>query len=106
MRQRDRSYLERSFVVNTTFTVIDCCLVLDNCAMDAEVFDIGNKDMILGLTWLMENGFLIDTQDRCLRNVNSGQVISCSDTGIPEVVIMEEETLEDLELLVIIDASE
>ena len=48
----------------------------------------------------------MDTQDRCLRNVNTGQVIPCTVRWIPEVLMMEEEPLEDGEILLIIDASE
>ena len=48
----------------------------------------------------------MDTQDRCLRNVNTVEVIPCSVRWIPEVLIMEEEPLEDGEILLIIDASE
>ena len=48
----------------------------------------------------------MDTQDRCLRNVNSCQVIPCSVRWIPEVLIIEEELLEDGEILLIIDARE
>ena len=54
----------------------------------------------------MENIFSVDTQDRCLRNVISGQVIPCSVRWIPEVVIMEEQPLEDGKILLIIDVSE
>ena len=54
----------------------------------------------------MENGFLVDTQDRCLRNINSGLVIPCSVRWIPKVLIMEEEPLENSEILLIIDTSE
>ena len=73
--------------------------------MDAEVLDIGKRDVILVLSWLTENRFPVDGQDRCLRNVNSGQVIPCSVRWIPEVLIMEEEPLEDGEILLIIAAS-
>ena len=48
----------------------------------------------------------MDTQDRCLRNVNSGQVILCSSIWIPEVLIMEEEALEGDEIFLIIDTRE
>ena len=70
VRQGDGSFLGGNFVVNTTFKVMDSSLVLGKFAMDAEVLDIGNRDVILGLSWLTENGFSVDTQDRCLRNVN------------------------------------
>ena len=85
---------------------MDSSSVLSKFGMDAEVLDIGNKDIILELSSLMENGFSVDTQDRCLRNLNTGQVIPCSVRWIPEVLIMEEEPLEDCEILLIIDASE
>ena len=73
VRQGDGSFLGGNFVVNTLFKVMDSSSVLGKFAMDAEVLDIGNRDVILGLSWLTENGFSVDTQDRCLRNVNSGQ---------------------------------
>ena len=104
--QGDGSHLEGNFVVNTMYKVMDPSSVLGKFAMDVEVLYVGNSDVILGLSWLMENGFLVDTQDRCLRNVNTGQVIPCSVRWIPEVLIMEEEPLEDGEILLIIDASE
>ena len=85
---------------------MDSTSVVGKFAMDAEVADIGNRDVILGLSCLKENGFSVDTQDKCLRNVNTGQVISCSVRWIPEVLIMEEELLEDGEILLIIDATE
>ena len=48
----------------------------------------------------------MDTQDRCLRNVNTGQLIPSSVMWIPEVLILEEEPLENSEILPIIDTSE
>ena len=91
--------------MNMTFKVMDSSSVLSKFAMDAEVLYIGNKDVILGFSCLTENGFLVDTQHRCLRNVNSGQVIPCSFRWIPKDLIIEEEALEDGEILLIIDAS-
>ena len=70
--------------MNTTFKVRDSYSISGKFAMDAEVLDIGNRDVILGLCWLTENGFSVDTQDRCLSNVNTGQVISCSIRWIPD----------------------
>ena len=92
--------------MNTLFKAMDSSSVLGKFAMNAEVLYIGNRDVIIGLSWLTEKGFSVDTQDRCLRNVNTGQVIPCSARWIPEVLIMEEEPLEDGEILLIIDASE
>ena len=92
--------------MKTTFKVMDSSSILGKFAMDAEVLDIGNRHVILRLSWLTENVFLVDTQDRCLRNVNTGHAILCSVRWIPKVLIMEEEPLEDGEMLLIIDASE
>ena len=78
VRQGDGSSLGGNFIVNTTFKVMDLSLVLCKFVMDAEVFDIGNRDVILGLSWLIENRFSVNTQNRCLRNVNTGQVIPYS----------------------------
>ena len=61
--------------MNRTFKVMELSSILCKFAMGAEVLDIGNRDVILGLSWLTENGLSVDTQDRCLRNVNTGQVI-------------------------------
>ena len=60
------------------FKVMDSFLVLGKFGIAAEVLGIGNRDVLLGLSWLAENGFSINTWNRCLRNVNSGQVIPCS----------------------------
>ena len=48
-------------MVNATFKVMDSSLALGKFAIDAEVLDIGNRDVILGLSWLTENGFSMDT---------------------------------------------
>ena len=100
------SHLGGNFLVNTTLEVMDSYSVLGKFAMDAKVLDIRNRDVILGFSWLTENGFSVDTQDRCLRNVNTGQVIPCSLWWNPQVLMMEEEPLEDGEILLIIEASE
>ena len=65
VRQGGGSHLEGNFVVNTMYKVMDPSSVLGKFAMDVEVLYVGNSDVILGLSWLMENGFSVDTQDRC-----------------------------------------
>ena len=50
-----------NFVVNITFKVRDSSSVLSKFAIDTEVLDTGNRDVILGLSWLTENGFSVDT---------------------------------------------
>ena len=51
VRQGDGSYLRGNCVANTVFKVMDSSLVLGKFGMDAEVLDIGNRDVILGLSW-------------------------------------------------------
>jgi len=67
-----------NYVVNSSFCVYSKGSLLGKFSLDAEVLDIGKKDVILGLSWLVENGFMVNTQERCLRNVETGLVIPCS----------------------------
>ena len=39
---------------------MDSSLVLSKFAMDAEVLDTGNRDVILGISWLTENRIAVD----------------------------------------------
>ena len=50
VRQGDGSLVGGNFVVDTTFNVMDSSSVLGKFAMDIEVLDIGNRDVILGLS--------------------------------------------------------
>ena len=50
VRQGDGSSLLGNFVVNTTFKVMDSFSILSNFAMSAEVLDLENRNMILGLS--------------------------------------------------------
>ena len=113
--QGDGSHLSAgNVIVNTSFKVLDLVssttspTVLAKFSLDAEVLDIGNKDCILGLSWLTENGFLVDTQERCLRNAIAGLVIPCSVRWIPSVTVLDLDLdpLEDGEIMLIIDGSE
>ena len=47
--------------MNTMFKVMDSASVVGKFVMDSEVLDIGNRDVILGLSWLTENWFSVDT---------------------------------------------
>ena len=76
MKQGDGSSLVGKYIVNTSFEVYDSSSGLVKFAVDAEVLDIGNREIILGLSWLTENGFSVDTQDRFLRNVSTRQLDS------------------------------
>ena len=59
------------------------------------------------LSLLIENGFSVVTQDWCLRNFTSSQVISYCVRSLPSVLIIKEEKpLENREMLLIIDIRE
>ena len=98
VRQENGYVLEDNLVINTFFKVVNAFSVLGKFAINAEVLNIGNRDVILGLYWWMENVFAVDTQDLCLRNIKTGQVIPFSAKCIPSVSIMEEELVEDSEI--------
>ena len=47
--------------MNIMFKVMDSPSILDKFVMDAEVLEIGNRDVILVLSWLTHNQFLVNT---------------------------------------------
>ena len=115
VRQGDGSHLPGgNFIVNISFQVFDLVssatspTVLGKFSCDIEVMDIGNNDCILGLSWLTENGILVDTQERCSRNTISCLVIHCSVRWILSVTVLDLdlESVEDGEIVLIMDASE
>ena len=115
VRQGDGCHLsEANFIVNTSFKVFDFVTsptsptVLGKFSLNAEVLDRGNKDYILGLSWWTENGFLVDNQERSLRNAISGLVMSCPVRWMPSVIVLDLnlEPLEDGEIVLIIDDRE
>lgn len=105
IRQGDGSSLKGNFIVHTLFKAMDSSLVLCKFEIDTEVWDVGNRNVILGLCWLTETGFAVDIQDRCLRNGNTSKVICYSVRWIHKVLIVEQELVEDGKILLKIDAS-
>jgi len=57
VRQGNGSSLLGAFVENTRFSMQDSSSVFCKFLLDKEVLDIGNRDVIWGLSCLMENGF-------------------------------------------------
>ena len=64
--------------MNLLVKIKNSSTVLCKFGMDAVVLDIGNRNIILWLSWMIEKRFSVDIQDRCLRNDNSSYIISCS----------------------------
>ena len=79
-------------IVNTSFKVLDLVspatspTVLGKFLLYAEVLHIGNKDCILGLSCLTENGFLVNTPECGFRNAISGLVIACLWDGLLQLL--------------------
>ena len=71
------------------------------------MLDIGKKDVVLGLFWLKETGFVVDPMDRCLRNVSTTLIIACSVRWINTLSLLnlKVERLEEGEVLLILAAS-
>ena len=61
VKQGDGSGLEGRYVANTSIKVIDAGSQSVKFGLDAEVLDIGDRDCILGLSWLLENVCSMDT---------------------------------------------
>jgi len=62
VKQGDGSTLSGgNYMVNSSFRIYSEGSLLGKFSLDAEVLDIGKQDMILGLSWLVENGFMVDT---------------------------------------------
>lgn len=60
------------FVLDIPFQVLYFYLVLDNFVRDAVGWNIENRNIILELSQLAENGFSMDSLDRCLRSISIG----------------------------------
>ena len=74
-------------------------------ALDAEVADIGSRDAIIGLSWLVDNDISIDTPKRLLKHPDF--TIQCRHHLIPIVSLLEETHVDDAsDILLIIDVNE
>ena len=84
LTQADGTKLESSKVVSTQFNIGSCTFQLD-----AEVLtNMGNRQLILGLSWLRENGFMINPVKRTLEHT-TGYSIKCSELNLSKITIIE-----------------
>ena len=115
IRQADRTHMKGGkYIVNSSFVIPGALQetplpLFNKFNLDAEVFDIGHKDVILGLSWLKENGFSVDVPNSRLVNELSRVIIPCTTRHIPSVTLLaldDNETfdLEEGEILLILDA--
>lgn len=51
-------------VVNRLFSIMDSSSVLHKFVINAEVLHMGNRYLIWGMFWLIENWFSLDIEDR------------------------------------------
>ena len=132
IRQADRTHVKGGkYVVNSSFIIPGAIepqgvqvsnvavsknksspsLSFNKFSLDAEVFDIGQKNVILGLSWLKENGFCVDVPNSRLVNEISGVVIPCTTRYLPSITLLSLEPeekdgweLEEGEILLMLDA--
>ena len=100
MTQADGTKLESNHMVSTKLGIRN-----REFQLDAEVLDLGGRQLIIGLSWLRENGFILDPVKRTLEK--SGCVIQCSELNLPKVAIIEtpELTLEKDDCIFILDVA-
>ena len=55
MTQADGTKLESRHIIYTQFSIGN-----HEFQLDAEVLDIGSRQLVIGLSWLRENGFILD----------------------------------------------
>ena len=109
VKQGDGSTLSGgNYVVNSLFRVYSKGSLLGKFSLDAEVLDLGKKDVILGLSWLVENRLMVDTQQRCLSNIETGLVIPRSVRWILSVTLIniDIEPMVDGDILLILNVRE
>ena len=96
VRQADKSKLRGGhYVINDAIMIsgakdisdsagsINTKAVVNKFLLDAEVFNIGQKEVVLGLSWLKENGFSVDVPNS--RLISSTTVIPCSVKNLPSI---------------------
>jgi len=65
--------------------------------------DIGRRDLILGLSWLEEHGFSVDTVGKQLVR-KDGFKVSCQERKIPQIMVMEG-NMEEGDTVLLVDAA-
>ena len=55
--------------------------------LDAAVLNLGERQLVIGLSWLRENGFILDPVKRTLEK--AGCVVQCSELNLLKVTFVE-----------------
>ena len=80
MAQADGTSLEARRMVSTQFAVAG-----RRIRVNAKVLDLGGeRQLILGLSWLRKNGFVINPMNRSLDNVGK-YLIKCTELQLPRI---------------------
>ena len=102
MTQADGTKLESDRMVSTKL-----CMRNREFQLDAEVLDLGGRQLVIGLSWLRENGFILDPVKRTLEK--AGCVVQCSELNLPKVALIEASeltlTLEKEDCIFILDVA-
>ena len=104
MTQADGTKLDSGYMVSAQFT-IESTQPERLWQVDAEVLPIGNRQLILGLSWLRENGLSLYPIKRTLTGPNCS--ISCSKLQLPTITLIESNllTLENADCVMILDVT-
>ena len=70
--------------------------VINKFLLDVEVFNIGQKEVVLGLSWLKEIGFSVDVPNS--RLISFTTVIPCTVKNLPSIQLISIDELNELEL--------
>ena len=97
MTQADGTKLESRHIVCTQFSIGN-----REFQLDAEVLDIGSRQLVIGLSWLRENGFILDPIKRTLTR-SDGYSIQCS--KVPKVTPFDNDLLDDGDLVMVLDVA-
>ena len=80
MAQADRTKLVSRRMVSTVL-----CIRNREFQLDAEVLSLEGRQLVIRLSWLRENGFILDPVNRTLKNKALGCVVHCSELNLPKV---------------------
>ena len=86
MTQADGTKLESRRMVSTMLYMRN-----REFQLDAEVLNLGGRQLVIGLSWLRENGFILDPVKRTLEK--AGCVVQCSELNLPKVTFIEASNL-------------
>ena len=97
MTQADGTKLESGQIIYTQFSIGN-----REFQLNAEVLDIGSRQLVIVLSLLRENGFILDRIKRTLTR-SDGYSIQCSE--VPKVTPFDNDLLDEGDLIMVLDVA-